>query len=224
MTIQDVTNNVAYTGDGATTSFPFVFRVGDITWVNVDFTDDISGITLNIDQDANPGGSVEYSVAPPNGQEILILRITPVTQETDYGRYDPFDSETNEDNLDKIVSIIQDLKTSLNGVIAEIADFKWQFINFSGDYTPGFTDAYKMLRSIDDGGAQEVTIPPNAEVPFELGTQISFKQHGTSTLSFVPGIGVTLDSPNSLEVAGQYGTVTAVQDEPNQWFLVGNVK
>jgi hypothetical protein len=224
MTIQDVTNNVTYSGDGVTTSFPFVFRVGDITWVNVNFTNDISSINLNIDQDANPGGSIEYSVAPPSGQDITILRITPVTQETNYGRYDPFDSETNEDNLDKIVSMIQDLSTDLGDIVTQVANFEWQFVSFSGDYTPGFTDKFKMLRSVDDGGTQTVTIPPNADVPFEVGTQISFKQHGTSILDFVPGVGVTLDSPNSFEVSGQYGSVTVVQDEPNRWFLVGNLK
>jgi hypothetical protein len=224
MTIQDVANNVTYTGDGVTLTFPFVFRVGDITWVNVGYTNNLSGINLNIDQDANPGGSIEYSVAPPSGQDITILRITPITQETNYGRYDPFDSETNEDNLDKIVSIIQDLRTDLGDLVTQVANFEWEFVNFSGNYTPGFTDKFKMLRSVDDGGTQEVTIPPNSEVPFEVGTQISFKQDGTSTLSFAAGIGVTLESPNSLEVAGQYGTVTAVQDGLDSWFLIGNVK
>lgn len=226
MTIQDVTNNVEYTGDGVTTSFIFNFRVEEVTWVVVSFTEQLNAISLNVDQDNNPGGTVEYAVAPPNGQVITILRNTPITQEKDYTRYGPFDAEAHETSLDKLTAIIQDLKEELSGQILDIrtSEFAWNFLDFQGDRTLEFTDAYKMLRSMDDGGTQTVTIPPNSDVPFEVGTQISFKQHGSSVLSFATGVGVVLDNPYTLaEVGRQKGTVTIIQDALNTWFIAGNI-
>jgi hypothetical protein len=226
MTIQDVTNNVEYTGDGLTTDFAFNFRVDAVSWVVVSYTQQLNAISLNIDQDTNPGGTVQYAVAPPSGQIITIQRNTPITQEKDYVRYGPFDAEAHETSLDKLTAIIQDLKEELSGQILDIrtSEFAWNFLDFQGDRTLEFTDAYKMLRSMDDGGTQTVTIPPNADVPFELGTQISFKQNGTSTLQFTPGVGVILENPFTFaEVALQKGTVTIIQDEPNKWFIAGNI-
>ena len=224
MTVQDVPIFVDYVGNGATTSFAFVFRVDNSAWVFVDFMDDISGIALNIDQDVNPGGSVDYSVAPPNGTLIHIQRDTPVTQETDYERHDPFDSETNEDNLDKLTMIIQDLISRVDGLTNAInAQFNWLFIEFSGDRTLNIIDAHKMLQSIDNGGTQTVTIPPNSVVTFDRGTQISFEQKGTSILDFVAGAGVNIDAPGQQQVSVQFGTVTLIQDEIDNWVLLGNI-
>jgi len=232
MTVQDVQGFIDYVGNGSTTSFVFNFRVDDVAWVSVDFTDDLSGISLNIDQDGSPGGSVDYSVAPPNGTAIHIQRAIPITQEMDYTRYDPFDSRSHEDNLDKLTMIIQDL---LDGVVADLqsqidainatitAALAWEFVTFSGDRTLVIEDAFKMLQSTDTGGTQDVTIPPNTDVPFALGTQISFEQKGTSTLGFIAGSGVTVDVAGTLAVNAQFGTVTLVQDEIDNWVLFGNI-
>ncbi len=109
MTVQDVLNFVDYVGNGAQTSFAFVFRADDVSWVTVDFTTDIIGVTLNADQDTTPGGTVDYSVAPPDLQPLRIQRVTPQAQNLDYTRYDPFDSESHEDALDKLTMEVQDL-------------------------------------------------------------------------------------------------------------------
>jgi len=109
MTVQDVLNFVDHIGNGVATSFPFVFRADDVSWVTVSFTTDIIGVTLNADQDTAPGGTVDYSVAPPNLQDIRIQRDTPQVQDLDYTRYDPFDSESHEDALDKLTMEVQDL-------------------------------------------------------------------------------------------------------------------
>jgi hypothetical protein len=217
MTVQNITPSIQYIGNGAQTSFAFNFRSDEILWISVDFTDNLSAINLNIDQDNDPGGFVEYSVAPPNDQIININRVIPITQETDYTRYDPFDSEATEDAHDKLTMILQDLLAAINN------GFAWEFTSFNGDRTLEEVDAFKMLRSIDNGGAQEVTIPPNSDVPFIKGTQISFLQKGTAILSFVGGIGVTINVPGQPEIARQWGTVTLVQEEIDDWVLLGNL-
>lgn len=113
MTVENVDSEVIFVGNAVTTSFPFVFRVDDIDWLSVDFTDDFSSFQLNGDQDESPGGSIEYSVAPPDGQSIVLTRTTPLTQALDYTRHGPFDSESHENALDKLTMAIQDLKHTI---------------------------------------------------------------------------------------------------------------
>lgn len=116
MTVQDNPNTIDYTGNGSQTSFAFTFRVDDVSWVDINFLDDFDQVLLNADQDTSPGGSVEYTVAPPNLQLVRITRITPQDQDLDYTRYDPFDSESHEDALDKLTMIAQDLQTLIDGI------------------------------------------------------------------------------------------------------------
>ena len=62
---------------------------------------------------------MDYSVAPPVDQIVLITRVTPKDQDLDYTRYDPFDSESHEDALDKLTMLIQDLcKIVTDGFVA----------------------------------------------------------------------------------------------------------
>jgi len=223
MTVQDVANFVDYVGNGAQTSFAFNFRVDSASWVIIDFMDNFSGTSLNIDQDASPGGTVDYSIAPPLDTPIHIQRVTPLTQDTNYTRHDPFDSESNEDNLDKLTILIQDLLAKFNTlVVTANAGLIWEFVPFSGNRTLEITDAFKMLQSTDTGGTQQVTVPPNSTVAFDKGTQISFEQKGTAILSFVAGAGVNIDTPSTLAVAARFGIVTLIQDQIDNWILAGN--
>lgn len=117
MTVQNTPNFVDYVGNDAQTSFPFTFRVDDVSWLSVDFTDDFDQFLLNADQEASPGGSVEYLVAPPSpgmggpDPSFRVTRTTPQAQLLDYARYDAFDSESHESALDRLTMQIQDLDT-----------------------------------------------------------------------------------------------------------------
>jgi len=120
MTVQNTPPVVSFLGNGAITSFVFNFRVDDIAWLSVDFLTDFDQFLLNGDQDANPGGSAEYIVPPPLAQELTITRMTALTQELDYQRYDPFDSESHENALDKLTMEIQDHNSVLVGHVTDI--------------------------------------------------------------------------------------------------------
>jgi hypothetical protein len=113
MTVQDTTSEQIFSGDGITTAFIFTFRADDLGWLDLSFTDDLDVITLNGDQDSNPGGTIDYNVAPPSGQRITINRTVPRTQLLDYQRYDPFDSESHEDALDKLTMMFQDAERTV---------------------------------------------------------------------------------------------------------------
>jgi hypothetical protein len=108
MTVQDVGSEVTFTGNGAITSFAFTFRCDDVAWLSLSYLVNFDEILLNGDQDVSPGGSIEYLAAPPADQQIVLARNVPLTQDTDYTRYGPFDSESHEDALDKLTMAIQD--------------------------------------------------------------------------------------------------------------------
>jgi len=114
MTVQDTTSEQIFTGDGGTLTFLFTFRADDLGWLSLSFTDDLDAITLNGDQDSNPGGSIDYLIAPPSGQQIVISRTVPRTQLVDYQRYGAFDSESHEDALDKLTMMFQDVERTVS--------------------------------------------------------------------------------------------------------------
>jgi len=108
MTVQDVTSEETFVGNGATTSFAFSFRCDDIAWLTLSYLTNFDQILLNGDQEGSPGGSIEYTVAPPLDQQITIIRNVPLTQLMNYTRHGPFDSESHETALDKVTMAIQD--------------------------------------------------------------------------------------------------------------------
>lgn len=230
MTVSNVPNNVSYVGDGVTTSFPFTFRCDDPSWATVNFTDDISGVSINVDQDGNPGGSVIYNVAPPLNQQIDIIRFTPLDQLLNYTRYGAFDSESTEDVLDKIVMMIQDRATEIQEgqtsilQIQSAVDGLWAFKEVTGSRDFELSDFAKMLLVTPTVGTVQLTMQPNVDVPFNIGTQISIHRTGGAAVQWVPGPGVTIESPYTDLIAVTKGTVTLIQRDIDVWFATGNIQ
>ena len=121
MTISTYENKINYVGDGSTTVFTFVFKVLAENHMKVYLDDVIQGtgytVTLNADQNANPGGDVTFSVAPVTDVVITLLREVPIDQLTDYNPYDPFPAETHERALDKLTTITQQLSERVDRAI-----------------------------------------------------------------------------------------------------------
>lgn len=116
-----------YVGDGVTTSFPFNYKVFKKQDVLVTFTSS-SGVntpllldsdylvTLNLDQDATPGGSITYP-APYSTRTVLAanekLTLTgnlAETQPTDIPDLSPFFPQVVEDALDRLTILIQQVQ------------------------------------------------------------------------------------------------------------------
>jgi hypothetical protein len=92
-----------------------------------------------------------------------------------------------------------------------------------GDYTLVFGDAAKLV-TISHADPKSLTVPPNADVAFPVGTQIAVQQGGEGTLSVVAGAGVTIRSAGGLlDLAGQYSTAALLKLETNTWLLAGSL-
>lgn len=100
----------------------------------------------------------------------------------------------------------------------------WRIILFTGDRTLLLSDEFAFLQSNTAGGTQTVTIPPNSDVDFSVGMQISFEQKNTALLDIEAGVGVSLDSRGALLTAnGQFAVFSIVQDEIDNWIAFGDL-
>ena len=108
--------------------------------------------------------------------------------------------------------------------LSEQADLTWRIVTFLGDRTLIASDASALLQSNTVGGTQTVTIPPNSDVPFPIGTQLSLEQKNTAVLDIAAGGGVTIDSRGALLILnGQFAVASIVQDEIDNWILFGDL-
>lgn len=92
------------------------------------------------------------------------------------------------------------------------------------NYTLVLADGENGLLDINFPAAGNVTIPPNASVPFVIGTVVTVVWNGVGQPSFVAGVGVTIRSEvGALRIAARYGFATVVKRGTNEWWLSGNI-
>lgn len=114
MTVSTTTGIKLLTADGVSTNFLFDFQTLSATHITayVDGVEDTNTtVTLNADQDLNPGGDVEFDVdTPPNLSTVSIVRTVPLLQDIAYPVGGPFPSATHEAGLDELTMIAQDTR------------------------------------------------------------------------------------------------------------------
>jgi hypothetical protein len=109
-----------YDGNGSATSFPFSFKVfakADLQIVRLSALDIESTltldsdytVTLNADQDANPGGTVTYPISGSPlaiGERLTIRGALEIEQQTDFTNQGGFYPQTYEDALDRLTMLV----------------------------------------------------------------------------------------------------------------------
>jgi hypothetical protein len=121
MTISSSTRKAGpYSGNGSNTAFPFAFKVFNIADVQVIQTDNTgveSNLTLNThytislngNQNSNPGGTVNMITAPVTGYKITLTSSIPYTQTLDLTNQGGFYPTTINEALDRATIQIQQL-------------------------------------------------------------------------------------------------------------------
>jgi hypothetical protein len=66
-----------------------------------------------------------------------------------------------------------------------------------------------------------VLVDSSTNVPIAVGRAITVEQSGAGKVTFVPGVGVTINSPESLSLAKQFAVATLTQVALNEWTLAG---
>ena len=123
MTVSTQETEIEYVASGVQSLFSFNFATESPLWIHVyiDGVEDLSAtISINADQDNNPGGTANLLSIPTAGQIVLIRRETPLTQETDYPAYTRFPARDHENALDKLTMICQELDDNKASIDTEI--------------------------------------------------------------------------------------------------------
>lgn len=118
MTVAAQTVSQSIVAAGGQTAFPFTFRCDDSTLLRAYVNDVDMGalaVALNADQIGNPGGIV--TLGPCTAGDITTIeRVTPQTQVTAFGTFQPFPSSAVSAALDKVVMLLQEFWALLSRV------------------------------------------------------------------------------------------------------------
>lgn len=115
-----------FIGNGLTTQLPFAFKVFKKQDVLVVEAEDTTGaettltldtdysVTLNTNQDSNPGGTVTLTVALAIGKKAVVSSKVALTQTTDITNQGGFQPQIIEDSLDRLTIITQQLQDQVS--------------------------------------------------------------------------------------------------------------
>jgi len=111
-----------------------------------------------------------------------------------------------------VVPALNQLTGSLAGLASTVQ---------TGSWTAALTDRGTVVE-MNATTALQFIVPPNASVPFEVGTMIMICAMGTGPVAIVAGNGVTLRAASSLNLRAQYSTVAIRQRAINEWVCTGD--
>lgn len=125
MTVSSTTRQAGpYHGNDIVAAFPFAFKVFAATDMYIVQSDDSTGdetvlvlnsgytVTLNADQDTNPGGTVTLPDALPTGQSLVVGSAVPPTQNVSLTNLGGFYPAVVNTALDKLTILVQQLNES----------------------------------------------------------------------------------------------------------------
>lgn len=104
--------------------------------------------------------------------------------------------------------------------LVEIEPTRWVVADFTGDRTLRDEDEGKILRSLS-GSATNLTVP-KGWLSGGKG-QVVIMQYGAGTVTIVAASGVTIDTPSTLIFNEQYGTVTLIQIDNDEYLIAGRM-
>lgn len=114
-----------FTGNGSTAAFPFAFKVFQASDVYVVRADTAGAetvltmgthysVTLNANQNSNPGGTVTLTAALTTGYKLVITSAVPNLQPTDLTNQGGFYPKVINDSLDRLTMMSQQLKEQVD--------------------------------------------------------------------------------------------------------------
>jgi hypothetical protein len=112
---------------------------------------------------------------------------------------------------------------TLTANLAAKSDLNLALSEQTASYTLVLADAGKDV-SINSASAANLTVPPNSEVAFSVGTQIVLEQLGAGQITVVAGSGVTINARGAaLKLAGQYAVALLIKRATDTWTLSGDI-
>ena len=125
MTVSTTTIKNSYSGNGSTTAFNYTFKIFASSELKVYIRTTATGaetlktVTTHYTVSGigdTGGGTVTFTSGnvPTSAQQVILVRVTPLTQTTDYVENDPFPASSHEDALDKLTHQMQEQQEELD--------------------------------------------------------------------------------------------------------------
>jgi hypothetical protein len=92
----------------------------------------------------------------------------------------------------------------------------------TSSYTLRLIDANSMVE-MNSTSSTIITVPPNSEVLFPIGSEISISRYGTGSVQIVGGSGVTILSDPGQFLRARYSLATLLKRGTNEWYLLGDL-
>lgn len=89
-------------------------------------------------------------------------------------------------------------------------------------YTLVLADRGKLVE-MNNGSANNLTVPLNATVAYPTGTQINILQTGAGQTTVVATGGVTINATPGLKLRAQWSSATLIKRATDTWVLVGDL-
>jgi len=163
MTISSTTVKNSYSGDGATTTFTYTFKIFQDSDIQViiraaNGTETTKTITTHYTvtgAGVSAGGTVVFTSGniPTNTQTVVLRRNIPQTQAIDYIANDPFPAESHEEGLDRATMAIQQIQEE---VTRSLKLSKTNTMT-STEFTVGSADRANKILAFDSSGEISVT-------------------------------------------------------------------
>ena len=89
--------------------------------------------------------------------------------------------------------------------------------------TLALTDSGAYIRCTS-ASATTVTVPPNSSVAFPTGTEVNVRAAGAGQVTIAQGVGVTINSAETLKLRKQGSTGTIKKVATDTWDLMGDLE
>lgn len=128
----------------------------------------------------------------------------------------------------KLDKKLKDHSSSLTGIQEELetkADLGEGEINAQTgtSYTLVLADKGKLIE-MNNASPNTLTVPPNTDVAFPVGSEIHWVQRGAGLTTLVAGSGVTVNSFDGILTSlGQYAGGTLKKRGTNSWYALGGL-
>lgn len=157
----------------------------------------------------------------PSTDNTTISIIYMVKNEANQNQFNiPFGSFYNEAN--SAYASFAALKVGYGGFAGSGGSFA-VFNNYVDSHILALNDIGATV-GVTNGSAKTITVPPNSDVAFPIGTTINLSADGAGQVSVVAGVGVTINSAGSaLKLRVQYSKATLVKTAINTWSLSGDI-
>lgn len=96
-------------------------------------------------------------------------------------------------------------------------------VQTGSSYTLVLADAFKLV-TMDNAGANTLTVPLNSAEAFPVGTRIDVGQDGAGQTTLVATGGVTLRTPETLKLRKQWAKATLIKRATDTWDLIGDTE